>query len=92
MAGGQASADAREFELVAKRGSTLFGISSNPFLEENFRTVEYRIKIRILSPTQWSYDQTTTLEVTGSPAPFSHHDSDVFVKTGEPQPNPLMRR
>jgi hypothetical protein len=38
MAVGRASADASSFELVSTRNTTTYGICSNPFLEEAFRT------------------------------------------------------
>jgi len=43
MAVGRAAKDATRFELVAQRGETTFGICSNPFLEEAFKTLAYRI-------------------------------------------------
>lgn len=61
MAFGKASPDAKEFELVAMRGVTTNGICSNPFLEDAFRTEEYRIKVTVHDDGNWSYDQTTTL-------------------------------
>lgn len=88
MAVGKAAPDATEFELVATRGLTTYGICSNPFLEEAFRTDEYRIKVTINADGTWSYDETTTLMISGK-APFKHTDRNTLVKVGEPGPNPL---
>jgi len=88
MAVGQAAPDAKEFELVASRGLTTNGICSNAFLEEAFRTDEYRIKITINGDGTWSYDETTTLMINGVTR-FAHTDTDTLVKIGEPTPNPL---
>ncbi len=47
LAGGSAGADAREFELTASVGSEVYGILSNPFLDQSFRTLSYRIHITL---------------------------------------------
>jgi len=90
MAMGFAEPDATEFELVAKRGSTVNGICSNAFLERAFKTVEYRCKIKILSADSWSYDMTTVLEVEGQNEQFEHTDKNTLVRVAAPTPNPLM--
>ena len=91
MATGKASRDATEFELAAARGSTTNGICSNPFLEDAFRTDDYRIKVTIHTDGSWSYEEDTTLTIRGQSEPFHHTDKNTFVKIGEPTPNPLAR-
>jgi hypothetical protein len=91
MAVGNASVDAREFELVAIKGSETNGICSNPFLEYAFKTTEFRIKVTINQDGTWSYDEDTVLEVLGKPEPFHHTDRNTLTKIGEPTPNPLAR-
>ena len=91
LAIGQASADARSFELVAKRGETGNGICSNPFLEEAFTTLEYRIRVTIGAQGTWSYDEDTVMQVRGLKEPFHHTDRNTLTKTAEPRPNPLAR-
>jgi hypothetical protein len=59
MAAGKASADANEFELVATNDDISFGIRSAPFLEHAFKTIEFRIKVRINADGTWSYDEDT---------------------------------
>jgi hypothetical protein len=88
MAVGTAAADAKEFELVATRGSTTFGICSNPFLEDAFKTVEFRIKVKINADGTWSYEQDTVMLVRGMAEPFHHTDRNTLKKIGEPTPNP----
>jgi hypothetical protein len=89
LALGQATADATCFELTATRGETTSGICSEPFLEEAFRTVSFRIKITILSRDSWSYDEDTMLIVRGQPEPFHHADHAELKRIAEPTPNPL---
>jgi hypothetical protein len=92
MAMGTASAEAKEFELVATRDAECFGIRSAPFLEYAFRTVEYRIRVVINADGSWSYDEDTVLMVRGQAEPFHHTDRSTLVKIAEPTPNPLARR
>src|SRR5580765_5434938 len=80
MAFGTASRDATSFELVAKRGSEMNGICSNPFLEHAFKTVEYRIKVTINPDGTWSYDEDTVLMIRGKTEPFHHTDRNTLTK------------
>src|SRR5262249_61571652 len=41
LAAGSAQADSTEFEVSATRGSEVYGIASNPFLDQKFRTVSF---------------------------------------------------
>jgi hypothetical protein len=91
MAVGHARPDAKEFELVAKRGQETFGICSAPFLEYAFKTLEYRIKVTIHDDGSWTYDEDTVLMVRGQSEPFHHTDRSTLTKIGEPTPNPLAR-
>ncbi len=87
LAVGKASADAKTFELVAKRGETVNGICSNPFLEHAFRTEEFRIKVTKHEDGTWSYDQTTFLKLRGQEALFEHRDHNRLKRVGKPTPN-----
>lgn len=91
MAVGRASKNATCFELVAQRGETTFGICSNPFLEEAFKTLAYRIAVTIHPDGTWSYAEETTLQIKGSEKPFAHRDSSTLVQIRPPTPNPLAR-
>lgn len=91
LAVGQAAADAKSFRLEAVRGSTVNGISSNPFLEHAFRTDRFVITITIHDDGSWSYEQETTLVIPGQAEPFAHTDRNRLVKIGEPTPNPTAR-
>jgi hypothetical protein len=84
---GKAAPDAREFELVARRGEKVNGICSNPFLEHAFRTEEFRIKVTVHADGSWSYDQTTFLKVRGQDGLFEHRDHNRLRRVGKPKPN-----
>lgn len=91
MAGGTVAPDAKTFELVATRGSTSYGILSNPFLEHAFTTVEYRIVVTFHDDGSWEYDEDTVMQIKGTEELFHHTDRNVLVKVGEPTPNPMVR-
>ncbi len=84
---GKAAPDAKSFELVARRGETVNGICSNPFLEQAFRTEEFRIKVTKHADGTWSYDQTTFLKVRGQDGLFEHRDHNRLKRVGKPKPN-----
>src|SRR5580658_10697146 len=45
LAAGPAEPDATEFEVTAAVGSEVYGILSNPFLDQAFRTLSYRMRV-----------------------------------------------
>jgi hypothetical protein len=92
LAGGQATADAKTFEVRAERGTELFGICSIPFLEHAFKTVEFHIKVTIHDDGTWSYDEDTVLMIRGQAEPFHHTDRNHLTKIADPTPNPLARK
>lgn len=91
MACGQAAPDAREFTLEAHHEDPHFGIRSSPFLDDAFRTVEFRIRVTIHDDGSWTYDEDTVLIIRGLAEPFHHTDRNTLVRIGEPTPNPLAR-
>lgn len=91
MASGTAAADARSFELVARRAADSYGICSNPFLEYGFKTVEYRIKVTLNDDATWSYEEDTVMLIRGKDEPFHHIDSNRLSLVAAPTPNPLAR-
>ena len=89
MASGFATADATSFELAATRGTEVYGICSNPFLEHAFQTVEFRIKVTTHPDGRWSYDQDTVMRIRGRDEPFHHTDRNTLTRIGEAMRNPL---
>src|SRR4051812_15328904 len=87
LATGFAEPDAREFELIAGER----GICSAPFLEQAFRTVEFRIKVALGPGDTWSYDEDTAMQVRGRAELFHHRDRNTLRRVAAPAPNPLMR-
>ena len=89
LATGRAERDAKTFEVAARRGETVNGICSNPFLEEAFRTLEFRIRVTVNDDGTWSYDEDTVMMIRGRSEPFHHTDRNTLTKIGEPRPNPV---
>jgi hypothetical protein len=89
MAVGRAAPDANVIEVNAVRGSTVNGISSNPFLEHAYRTDSYRLVVVFEPDGRWSYLSETVLKILGQDEPFLHVDRNTLTKVAEPTPNPL---
>lgn len=92
LAGGIAAAGDDRLVLTARRGDTQYGIASNPFLEQAFRTDSYRIEVTFNPDGSWSYVLDTMLLVKGRAEPFAHRDVNTLVKVAEPTPNPMLGR
>lgn len=88
LAVGKAKADAKTFTLTAERGTTAYGICSNPWLEENFRTDSFKITVTSHDDGTWSYDEDTVMQVKGQDAPFHHRDTNRLRRVEAPTPNP----
>ena len=89
MATGMASANATQFECVAKIDDPTAGISSSPFLNYAFKTIEYRIMVTLLEDGTWAYEQDTVMMIKDQADPFHHIDTNVLTKVGEATLNPL---
>jgi hypothetical protein len=91
LATGKAAADAKSFTLRATRGDTAWGICSNPYLEENFRTDSFTITVTVHDDGTWSYEEDTVMQIKGQAEPFHHRDSNRLTRVAPPDPNPLAR-
>jgi len=89
MASGPATAEATEFELTAAEGLETYGILSNPFLLDAFRTTSFTMTVTTHPDGTWSYREVTTLLVAGRTEPYLHVDSSTLVRIAPPTPNPL---
>ena len=92
LATGKARPGARKFTVRSKRGSTVNGICSNPFLEHAYRTLEWSITISLKSNRTFSYTQETLLQIPGRKKPFRHTDENTLRRIARPTPNPTSGR
>jgi hypothetical protein len=91
LASGPAAPDATDFTLTATVGSEVYGILSNPFLDQAFRTLSYRIHVTVNGDGTWSYEEEGVLQIPGRDEPFSHTDRNTLVRVGPPELNPLAQ-
>jgi hypothetical protein len=80
IAGGTVEPDAKEFDLAADVGSETYGICSSKFLDEEFKTVRFEMKITIHSNDSFSYDQDTQIQIKGNPNLFHHTDKNTLSR------------
>lgn len=88
MAIGTAEPDANRFTVKATLGSPTAGIVSAPFLDENFKTLEYTITVTLNGDGTLTYEQDTVLQIAGRPDPFHHTDKNTLRRVAGPTPNP----
>ena len=89
LAVGKAAPDAKSFTLEATRGSTDYGICSNPYLEQNFRTENFTITVTVHDDGTWSYEEDTVMAIKGQTELFHHRDSNHLHRVAAPTPSPL---
>jgi hypothetical protein len=89
FAAGLADPDATEFEVTATAGAAYYGILSNPFLETNFQTLSFRIKVTTNADGTWSYDEDTVMQLPDRDEPVHHTDANTLTRVQPPAPNPV---
>lgn len=78
IAGGTVEPDATTFELAADVGSETYGICANQFLDHEFKTVRYELKVTVHDPDSFSYYEDTQLRVKGHDELFHHTDENLL--------------
>ena len=80
IAGGIVSPTEKSFELSAQVGSETYGICSNTFLDQEFKTIKYELKVTFLNDHSFSYVETTHLKIKGQSELFLHTDQNTLVR------------
>ena len=80
-AGGDAEADSKSFHLEANVGSETYGIMSNKFLDESYKTMKYVLDVTIHDDGKFSYKEDTQLWIPVNEAIFHHTDQNTLEKT-----------
>ncbi len=80
LAGGTVEEKANSFELSAEAGSDTYGICSNLFLDKEFKTVKYLLKVTVHSDQSFSYEEDTQIQIKGKPELFHHIDKNTLTK------------
>lgn len=79
-AGGTANSDDRELRMSAKLGSTTYGLCSNPFLDEQFQTIQYDLTLNIIDNETFSYDENTQIKIKGQDRIFDHTEKNTMKR------------
>ena len=79
-AGGPAAADAQEFTLKADLGSPTYGLSSNKFLDEEFKTLSYEVTFKFSDNGPLTYDENTRIQIKGQERIFDHTEKNTLIK------------
>ena len=80
LAGGTAAPDATQFHLVADAGSETYGICSNRFLDQEFKTVRYELTVTVHGRESFSYKEDTQLKMKGRQDIFHHIDANTVKR------------
>ncbi len=79
-AGGDAEADSKRFHLSAEVGSETYGILSNKYLDESYKTKKYILDVTIHDDGKFSYKEDTQLWIPINQAIFHHTDQNTLEK------------
>jgi hypothetical protein len=80
IAGGTASRDTETLKMVAELGSQTYGICSNKFLDEEFKTVKYEIDFKFIDENTFSYEEDTHLLMKGRDEVFHHTEKNILKR------------
>ncbi len=80
IAGGTVEPEAREFFLSADVGSETYGICSNPFLDREFKTVRFELKVTVHDANSFSYEEDTQIQIKGQAELFHHIDKNTLKR------------
>ena len=79
-AGGKSSSEATEFNVTSQKGASVYGLSSSPFLDQEFQTTEYHFKLQKIDENTFSYEQHTMIQMKNSDKTFDHKDINTLSK------------
>jgi hypothetical protein len=79
-AGGDAEASSDSFHLSAEVGSETYGILSNQYLDETYKTRKYILDVTIHDDGSFSYREDTQLWIPVNQAIFHHTDQNTLEK------------
>ncbi len=80
-AGGTSESDAKEFCMTAEAGASVYGILSNPHLDQHAKTMRYELSIALHEPWKFSYKEDTQLQIAGLSEIFHHTDQNTLTRT-----------
>lgn len=79
-AGGFVKEDDKRFHLEAECGSETYGVMSNRYLDESYKTKRYILDITVHDDGTFSYKQDTQLWIPVNQTIFHHTDENTLTK------------
>ena len=79
-AGGTSEPNAKEFHLAAEAGNSVYGILSNPYLDQAAKTIRYELSVTIHETWRFSYKEDTQLQIAGRSEVFHHTDQNTLTR------------
>lgn len=79
-AGGTSDINATEFTVKADLGSETYGLCSNKFLDEEFKTLSYETTFEFLSEHEFQYSENTRIQIKGKDQIFDHTEKNTLKK------------
>lgn len=79
-AGGDAEENSKQFHLSAEIGSETYGILSNKYLDETYKTNKYLLDVTVHDDGSFSYQEDTQLWIPIDEAIFHHTDQNTLKK------------
>ena len=89
LASGRCAPDARTFTVAAERGSPMYGIASNDFLDAAFQTLSFRMTVTVNDDGSWSYEEHTRLLIPDRDHGLRPRRPQHAPARAPPTPNPL---
>ncbi len=80
IAGGSADELATEVSLKAEVGSATYGICSNKFLDQEFRTESYEVKFEFIDEDTLHYSENSRLKIKGQEQIFDHTEENTLKR------------
>jgi hypothetical protein len=80
MAGGTAAVDATTFKMQAELGSETYGICSNKWLADEFKTVRFEMSVEVHDANSFSYAEATMIQIKGQAELFNHSDTNTLQR------------
>lgn len=79
-AGGIYNSNKNSFRLSAKVGDHIYGISSNEFLDREFKSMSYDLEIEKINEDTFTYRENTQIKMPKMDKLFQHTEENTLVK------------
>ncbi|MBF0265667.1 MAG: FABP family protein [Gammaproteobacteria bacterium] len=79
-AGGTVKANSKDFHLEAELGSQTYGVLSNRYLDDSYKTKRYTLDVSINDDGSFTYSENTQLWIPVNQEIFHHTDENTLTK------------